>query len=76
LLQEPQFLSNGRASLQQEGANLIDDASALTDQPLAHAMRRLQVKLVGGLYCHKLHGRALDSLCDRLGIAKVVLLSL
>src|SRR5262249_60719180 len=47
--QEPQPLSNGHAPLQQEGANLIDDAGALTDQSLAHAMQCLQVELFDSL---------------------------
>jgi ABC transporter substrate binding protein len=63
------------AALQQEGANLIDDAGALTDQSLTHPMQRLQIELIGSLYCHKLHCRALDCLCDRFRIAEVVLLS-
>jgi hypothetical protein len=40
-----------------------------------HTMQRLQVKLIGSLRCYKLHRRALDGLCDRLCITKVVLLS-
>ena len=74
--QEPQSLSNGHAPLQQEGANLIDDASALADQSLAYTMQRLQVELFGSLRCHKLHGWPLDRFCDRFRIAEVVLLSL
>ena len=62
--------------LQQEGADLIDDAGPLTDQALADAVQGLQVKLVGGLGCNELHGRALHRLGDRLRIAEVVLLSL
>jgi hypothetical protein len=34
-------LSDSNAALQQEGSDLIDDASALTDQPLTHAVERL-----------------------------------
>ena len=64
------------AALQQEGADLIDDAGALPDQPLAHAMQRLQVELVGGLGRDELHRRALHRFGDRLRIAVVVLLSL
>ena len=64
------------AALQQEGADLIDDAGALADQSLAHTVQRLQVELVGGLDCDELHGRALDSLGDGFRIAEVVLLSL
>ena len=58
-------------SNQQEGANLIDDASALADQSLAHAMHSLQIELFGSLRCHKLHRRALNGLGDRLRIAEV-----
>src|SRR5258705_3770204 len=32
-----------------EGADLIDDARALTDKPLAHPVQRLQVELVAVL---------------------------
>ena len=39
-------------------------------------MQRLQVELVGGLGCNKLHGRTLYRLGDGFRIAKVVLLSL
>ncbi len=39
--QEALALSRRDASLQQEGSNLIDEASALADQPLAHAMQSL-----------------------------------
>ena len=39
--------------LQQEGADLIDDAGPLTDQALADA-QGLEVKLIGGLGCYDL----------------------
>jgi hypothetical protein len=64
------------AALQQEGADLIDDAGALADQSLAHTMERLQVELVGGLGCDELHGRTLHRLGDCFRIAKVILLPL
>jgi hypothetical protein len=57
-------LSDGHAPLQQEGANLIDNAGALADQSFTHAMQRLQVKLIGGLRRHKLHRRALNGNID------------
>src|SRR6201988_2326119 len=63
-------------TLQQEGAHLVDDAGALADQSLAHSVQGLQVELLGGLGGDELHGRALHRFGDRLGIAKVVLLSL
>src|SRR5215831_16649084 len=64
------------ATLQQEGADLIDDASALTYQPLTHAVDRLQIELLGGLCRDELHGWALDGLGDRFGVPEVILLSL
>src|SRR5262249_37856383 len=63
-------------SLQQEGADLIDDAGTLTDQSFAHTVQRLQVELLGALGRDELHGRALDGFGDRLRITEVVLLSL
>jgi hypothetical protein len=36
-----QALPNGNPTLQQEGADLIDDAGALTDQPLTHTVQSL-----------------------------------
>src|SRR5215468_7963977 len=62
------------SALQQEGTNLIDDAGALPDQPLAHPVQRLQVKLIGRLGGDKLHRRALHRFSDRLGIAEIVFL--
>ena len=47
--QETQPLPYRDAALQQKGADLIDDAGALTDQSLAHAVHRLQVELLNGL---------------------------
>ena len=64
------------AALQQKGADLIDDASALADQSLTHTMQRLQVELVGGLRGHKLHRWTLHRLGDRLRVAEVILLPL
>src|SRR5262245_30868948 len=59
-----------------EGAGLIDEASALTDQPLTHPVQGLQIELLGRLCRDELHSRALDCLGDRLGVAEVILLSL
>src|SRR5262249_11154070 len=56
------------------GADLIDDAGALTDQPLTHAVERLQVELLGGLGCDELHRRALHRPGDRLRVAEGALL--
>jgi hypothetical protein len=64
------------AALQQKGADLIDDASALADQSLTHTMQRLQVELVGGLRRHKLHRWTLHRLGNRLRVAEIILLPL
>ena len=62
------------AALQQEGANLIDNAGALADQALPYAVQRLQIQLLRGLGRHELHRRSLHRLGDGLGIAEVILL--
>ena len=63
--QEALPLPDGNATFQQEGADLIDDASALTHQPLTHAVQRLQIELIGGLRRHQLHRWPLHGLGDR-----------
>jgi hypothetical protein len=60
----------GNATLQEEGADLVDDASALTDQPLTHTMQRLQIELIGGLRRHELHRWPLHRLGDRLRVPR------
>jgi hypothetical protein len=74
--QEPLSLPHRNTALQQESADLIDDAGALADQPLPYPVQCLQVELIGGLGRHKLHRRPLHGLGDCLGIAEVILLSL
>src|SRR6202035_3334581 len=69
-------LSYRNATLQQECADLIDDAGALTDQPFTHAVQCLQVELLGGLCSDESHRWTLDRLGDRLGVTEVILLSL
>ena len=73
--QELQALPHRDAALQQEGADLIDDASALTDQSPAHAVWRLQIELVDGLGRDELHRRALHRFRDRFRIAIVIVLT-
>jgi hypothetical protein len=63
-------------AVQQEGADLIDDAGALADQSLAHPVQRLEVELIGSLRRHGLRRRPLYRLGDRLRVAEVVPLSL
>jgi hypothetical protein len=74
--QEALSLPHSNAALQQEGADLIDDAGALTDQPLSHPVQRLQIELIGGLRRHELHRWPLHRFGNRLRVAEVVLLSL
>jgi hypothetical protein len=67
-------LPHRNAALQQEGADLIDNAGTLADQALPYPVQRLQVELIRGLRRHELHGRSLHRLGDCLGIAEVILL--
>jgi hypothetical protein len=73
--QEAQPLPYRNAALQQKGADLIDEAGALTDQSLADAVQCLQVKLSDGLCGDESHRWALHCLGDRLRVAIVVLLT-
>src|SRR5499427_369106 len=59
-----------------KGADLIDDAGALADQPLTHPVQRLQIELLRRLRRDEFHRRALHRLGDRFRVAKVVLLAL
>jgi hypothetical protein len=55
------------SALQQEGADLIDDARALTDKPLAHPVQRLQVELVGPSWLRRIKGGMLMHFIERIG---------
>ena len=70
---ECRLLPHGDAPLQQERADLIDDAGTLTDQSIADAVQCLKVELIGGPGRDELQGRALDGLGDGLRIAEVIL---
>jgi hypothetical protein len=48
-------LSDSDATFQQEGADLVDNAGALTDEPFTHSMHGLQIELIGGLRRHERH---------------------
>ncbi len=74
--QEALSLPHRSAALQQEGADLIDNAGALADQSLANPMQRLRVELIRGLHRQELHRWPLHGLGDRLRVAEIVLLSL
>ena len=73
--QEAQSLPNSNATFQKKGADLVDDAGALADQTLSHAVHRLKVQLVGGLGRDELHRRALHRFGNGLRVTGVVLLS-
>ena len=68
-------LAHGDAAFQHEGTDLIDDAGALRDQPLAHPMQSLEVELIGRLGGDELHRWPLHRFGDRFGIVEVVLLA-
>jgi hypothetical protein len=59
-------LPHGDAALKKESADLIDDAGELADQPLTHAVLRLQIKLVGILCGDEFH-RTPDVICSPRG---------
>src|SRR4029077_18432918 len=74
--QEVPPLPHRDPTLQEEGADLIDDTGTLADQTLPNPVPRLQVQLFDRLRGHELHRWALDRLGDRLRVAEVVLLPL
>jgi hypothetical protein len=59
--EEEALLTHSDVALEEKGADLIDDARTLTDQPLTHAVQILQIKLLGGLGGNELHRRPLNS---------------
>ena len=75
LAQEAQPFAHRNPALQQKGANLIDDAGALTDQPFTHPMQCLQIELVGRLGGNEFHCRPLHRLGNCFRVAIIVLLS-
>jgi hypothetical protein len=68
--QEAQALAHRDALFQHEGTDLINDAGALRDEPLAHPMKSLKVELIGRLGSDELHRRSLHRLRNRLRIVK------
>jgi hypothetical protein len=74
LAKEASPLPDGNTPLEEKGPDLIDDTSALADQPFAHPVQCLQVELLDGLRRHELHRWTLDRLGNCLRITEVVLL--
>src|SRR6516225_8199337 len=64
------------AVLQEKATNLIGHSRPIADQARPHAMQRLQIQLLVGLYRNATRRRALDSFRDRLRIPEVVLVTL
>jgi hypothetical protein len=71
-----QPFAEGDASLQQEGAHLVDDSGTATNQSLAHAVKSLKIKPIVGLDRHKAHVLALHRLGDSFGIEEIVFVGL
>jgi hypothetical protein len=57
-----------RCRFQHEGTDLVDNPRSLRHQPLANAMQRLQVELIGCLGGDELHGWPLHSFGDCLSV--------
>ena len=76
LLELPLALRRDHPSLQQNGAQLIDQSGSLPDQPVSRSMQRLHVKLVLALQFDKAHRRPRRRFRDPFGVPIVVLLRL
>ncbi len=72
----PFALRRDHSSLQQDGAQLIDQSCPLPDQPVSRSMKRLHLELVLALQFDKAHRRPRRRFRDPLGVAIVVLLRL
>jgi hypothetical protein len=69
-------LRKHHTSFEQEGTQLVDHCSTSCDQPVAHAMDRLQVQLIIRLDRNEAHVLAFDRFSNRFRIDKVVLIRL
>ena len=76
LLELPLALRRDHSSLQQNGAQLIDQSRPLADQSVPRPMQGLHVKLVLALQSDKAHRRPGRRFRNPLGVAIVVLLRL
>ena len=69
-------LCEGHPTLKQEGSQLVDDRRSSRNQPVSHAVERLQIQLVIGLDRNEAHILTVDSFGNRLRIKEVVLIRL
>src|SRR5215831_12317361 len=76
MAQPIEALAHRNAMLQQKAADLIDDRSALANEPVAHAMQCLEIELLVRLWRDAARRWALYSFSDRMRIAKVILVCL
>ena len=76
LAKEAEPLTYRNAMLQEKTADLIDHCRSLADQAGSHPVQCLQIKLIVGLHWNAAGGRPLNSLRDRVGVPKVVLVTL
>ena len=75
LAQGHRSLLHRDAAFDQEAADLVDGARALTHQARTHLVQGQQVHLLWRLDAHELHGRPLHGLGNRLRIPVVVLVA-
>ena len=64
------------AELRQMAAQRVDRLGPLAHQEIARAEQHAPSLLLGGLHCHKGHGRARRCLADRLRVRCIILLPL
>src|SRR5277367_1270656 len=76
LLQLEGSLGEHHATLEQEGSQLVDDGRSMGDKPVAHAMHRLEIKLVVRLDRNKPHVLSVYRFGNGFRIKEVVLVRL
>src|SRR6201987_5449131 len=76
MAQPVELLPHRDAVLQEKAADLIDDRGPLPHQAVAHTMQRLEIELLVGFWRYALRRRPLHGFSDRMGISKVILVTL